>query len=241
MNGDDLTLTVVIPTKGQGHYLDDALRSIAGNAPARVLVVDGGSHDASEAVARAWSAGWICEPDDGACHAMWKGLRQATTDLVAIQMASDGYRPGVGAHVRRAFADDPALVYLAGQATDGGGPTVEPAQNAAPRDLTWADLRRYQRDVLPVGWIQAAFFRTAAVRDLPRPWTETCHTAWLCPWLCAQLAAGRRAAVTSSVWAWFRRHPDANQAPYVHYWAHRARVWHAMTAEYPDLEGVAHA
>ena len=102
------------------------------------IVVDGGSTDGTiEILKSAPRLIWVSEKDEGHYHAMDKGTRMASGDVVAILNSDDCYRPGVLSEVAAAFAKHPEwdalfgdLVYRgwrgAGNLSAGGG-DVRPA------------------------------------------------------------------------------------------------------------------
>ncbi|MBP7976314.1 MAG: glycosyltransferase, partial [Verrucomicrobia bacterium] len=72
------------------------------------LVMDGGSTDGTLEILKAYPRLlWVSEKDEGHYHAMDKGTRQASGDVVAILNADDCYRPGVLREVAAAFEAHP--------------------------------------------------------------------------------------------------------------------------------------
>jgi len=81
-----LTLTVVTPIFEAAAWLDEMLDSVASlRVPHQHVVVDGGSSDGTVEILRARADSaleWVSEPDRGQAHAVNKGLRRATGDIV---------------------------------------------------------------------------------------------------------------------------------------------------------------
>jgi len=103
-------ISVVTPSYNSGRTLRATLESVAMQDHPEVehLVIDGGSTDGSLELLKPYArVRWISEKDEGHYHAMDKGTRMATGDVVAILNADDCYRPGVLSAVARAFERHP--------------------------------------------------------------------------------------------------------------------------------------
>jgi glycosyltransferase involved in cell wall biosynthesis len=91
------------------------------------LIVDGGSTDGTiDLVQRYPHLKWVSEKDQGHYHAMDKGSRKATGEVVAILNADDCYRPGALREVAAAFEKHPDWDGLFGDIVfvDGGGQEI---------------------------------------------------------------------------------------------------------------------
>lgn len=100
----DLRVSVVVPTLNEEAELPHLLTSLAGEGVAEVLVVDGGSADATEEVAREHGARWLVA-QRGRGAQLAAGGEAATGDLLFFLHADARLAPGSVAAVRRAFAD----------------------------------------------------------------------------------------------------------------------------------------
>src|SRR5438105_2694229 len=103
-------ISIVTPSFNSSHTLRTTLESVATqNYPlVEHLIIDGGSTDGTLDILRSYPhLLWVSEKDQGHYHAMDKGTRMASGEVVAILNADDCYRPGVLAEVARAFQAHP--------------------------------------------------------------------------------------------------------------------------------------
>lgn len=110
-------ITVVTPSYQQGEFLEETLRSILlqGYPDLEYIVVDGGSTDQSVEILRRydpWISHWVSEPDDGQSHAINKGFRRATGEVMAWLNSDDVYFPGTLAAAGEALAGDEHDLFL---------------------------------------------------------------------------------------------------------------------------------
>ncbi|MGY3404818.1 glycosyltransferase involved in cell wall biosynthesis [Bradyrhizobium sp. GM5.1] len=113
-------VTVVVPSFNQGHYLEEALQSIAIQDVANeIIVMDGGSTDISLAVLRRWSerlAYWRSEPDGGQASAINEGIKRGTAPYVAWLNSDDTLEPGSLRVLIKALEENPAAPAAYGDA-----------------------------------------------------------------------------------------------------------------------------
>jgi glycosyltransferase involved in cell wall biosynthesis len=105
-----LKISIVTPSFNGIHTIRATIESVAGQDYPNVehIVVDGGSTDGTLEVLKSCPRlTWVSEKDDGHYHAMDKGTRMASGDVVAILNADDCYRPGVLREVAAAFEKHP--------------------------------------------------------------------------------------------------------------------------------------
>jgi len=110
--------SVVIPTLQEGGYLRATLASLAEQTYRRheVLVVDGGSHDDTVAIAREFGVRVVQAPGSTLVTARQLGAQAAGGSIVVSADADTRYPPDHLARVVAAFRADPHLVALGGVA-----------------------------------------------------------------------------------------------------------------------------
>jgi cellulose synthase/poly-beta-1,6-N-acetylglucosamine synthase-like glycosyltransferase len=82
-------VTIVTPSFNQAEYIEETIRSVLlqGYPNLEYIIIDGGSTDGSVDIIRRyepWLAHWISEPDRGQSHALNKGFRRASGQIMAL-------------------------------------------------------------------------------------------------------------------------------------------------------------
>ena len=99
-------ISVVTPSFNSATTLRETIESVRTQEyPAlEHWVVDGGSKDTTLDILKSYPhLRWVSEKDEGHYHAMDKGTRAASGEIVAVLNADDCYRPGVISQVAQAF------------------------------------------------------------------------------------------------------------------------------------------
>jgi glycosyltransferase involved in cell wall biosynthesis len=121
-----LRISIVTPSFNSARTIRATLNSVASQDYAELehIVVDGGSGDGTLDILKEFSrVRFVSEKDEGHYHAMDKGTRMATGEVVAILNADDCYRPGVLKQVAASFLQHPEWDALFGDIVfvDGEG------------------------------------------------------------------------------------------------------------------------
>ncbi len=134
-------ISIITPVLNRAGMLPDALASAAAqNMPAEHIVVDGGSTDGSQEIARAAGAVLVDAPGSSIYEAINIGIARARGAYIWLLNSDDVLTPGAFDAAHAAIAADPALDFVRGRArvekrvdagwaiADAGGyPDPEPA------------------------------------------------------------------------------------------------------------------
>jgi glycosyltransferase len=87
-------VSIITPTLNCAATIDDCLQSVASQGYDNIehIIIDGGSSDGTQDLARRFGTNVISEPDTGIYDAINKGLAQATGEIIHILNADDWYR-----------------------------------------------------------------------------------------------------------------------------------------------------
>lgn len=92
-------ISIVTPSYNQGQFLEETIQSVIGQMYPNLeyIIIDGGSTDNSVEIIKKYEqhiSYWVSEPDQGQSHAINKGFRKATGDILAWINSDDYYLPG---------------------------------------------------------------------------------------------------------------------------------------------------
>jgi len=113
-------VTVVTPSYNQGRFIEQAILSVLDqDYPAiEYLVMDGGSSDQTLDVLRKYSKrlAFVSEKDRGQAHAVNKGFRRASGEILAFLNSDDKYLPGAVSAAVKGLQAQPDAPFLYGEA-----------------------------------------------------------------------------------------------------------------------------
>ena len=112
-------ISIVTPSYNQGRFIEGTIRSVLlqGYPNLEYVIIDGSSTDNSVEIIRKyekWLAHWVSEPDKGQAHAINKGFREVTGEVLAWLNSDDEYCPKAFCFVARHFQGKPNMALLYG-------------------------------------------------------------------------------------------------------------------------------
>jgi len=112
-------VSIVTPSYNQGQFIEETIRSVLlqGYPNLEYIIIDGGSTDNSVEIIRKyepWLAHWVSEPDRGQGHAINKGLRVSSGQVMNWLNSDDCFKPGALPHVIAYFRSNGAAQVLCG-------------------------------------------------------------------------------------------------------------------------------
>ena len=159
-------ISIVTPSFSQGQFIEETIRSVLlqGYPDLEYIIVDGGSKDQTLDVIEkyaAWLAYWESKPDKGQAHAINKGFRKATGEIIAWINSDDSYIEAALAKVALFFLANPLFQSIYGdiQTIDSESKALKEIRSHPRFDL--AKLFGWMRCPQP-----ACFWRRAALIEI---------------------------------------------------------------------------
>jgi len=105
-------ITIVVPSYNQGQFIGHTLQSIVDQRYPELdlIIVDGGSTDGSVNIIKHYSSyikWWVSEADNGQAHAINKGMKHASGDILAWLNSDDCLMPGALFKIAEQFTSSP--------------------------------------------------------------------------------------------------------------------------------------
>ncbi len=103
-------ISIVTPSLNQGQFIEETIRSVLlqGYPDLEYIIIDGSSTDGSVDIIKKyepWLTYWVSEPDKGQAHAINKGLKMATGEIVAWLNSDDYYEVSVMSKIAKKFTE----------------------------------------------------------------------------------------------------------------------------------------
>lgn len=112
-------ITIVTPSLNQGRFIEETIHSILAQHYENLeyLVMDGGSTDDTLSILKTYNGGlqWWSEKDRGQAHAINKGFRRATGEILAYLNSDDIYEPNALSKVADYFMENPEVDLVYGE------------------------------------------------------------------------------------------------------------------------------
>jgi|SRR5581483_4479300 len=110
--------SIIIPSFNQGKFIKQTIESIISQRypNLEIFVVDGGSSDDTVKILKSFGRKikWISEKDKGQTHAINKGLKEVSGDIIAYLNSDDYYLPDTLKIVSEYFTNNPQCYWLSG-------------------------------------------------------------------------------------------------------------------------------
>ena len=220
---DAPTFSVVTPSFNQARFLGAALASVLlqGVSGVETIVRDGGSTDGSVDVLRSHDARltrWVSQKDAGPASAINAGFRDARGDVLCWLASDDLLAEDALASVGEAFAEDPSLDLVYGNAlyVDAEGRLAAPLHEGVPTSLYFGALQPAER--IPFYWTyvhslpQPAVFFRRRLLEACGPLDESLHHVFDFELFWRFVRHGARERKLEKTLAFYRLHADAKSA-----------------------------
>lgn len=113
-------ISIVTPSYNQGQFIEETIRSVLlqGYPNLEYIVIDGGSTDNSVEIIKKYELFldyWISEKDRGQSHAINKGFKLSTGEIIAFLNSDDLYMPITLYTIIQCFLKNTAASFICGQ------------------------------------------------------------------------------------------------------------------------------
>lgn len=111
-------ISVITPSYNQADYIKDTIDSILSQDYPRLeyIIIDGGSTDGTVDILKQYGnkINWVSQKDQGQSHAINKGLKKSSGDLLAYLNSDDIYLPGALKKVGQYYATNQPVDWITG-------------------------------------------------------------------------------------------------------------------------------
>lgn len=133
-------ITIVTPSFNQGRYIEETIRSVLlQNYPnLEYMIIDGGSSDETLEVIKKyekWITYWVSEEDNGQSHAINKGFKRATGEIISWLNSDDQLAKGSLYAIASAFINNPQYSFIYGQRIEYDENHIHPYQHLPTDNL----------------------------------------------------------------------------------------------------------
>ena len=122
-------ISVIIPAYNAERYLEETVQSVREQqweGPLEIIVINDGSADSTEALAKSLGCRVVSIPQSGPAAARNEGIKNASNDLIFFLDADDVLAEGSFEVLYAPMAQDPAVSAVFGRAKDFISPDVPP-------------------------------------------------------------------------------------------------------------------
>jgi glycosyltransferase involved in cell wall biosynthesis len=201
-----IKITVITPSYNQGKFLEETILSVVSQDYKDVehFVIDGGSTDDSVAIIKRHEkklAGWISEKDRGQSHAINKGLKMATGEIVMWLNSDDVLLPGALQTAANYFSKHPDVDLIHGKSILFGDNYKEKIIGKRTKDLKVKYLAY-------IPFPQPSSFFRKSVIDSTGLLDESLHYGMDYE-LLARIALQSRILYVDHLFSKYRLHPDS--------------------------------
>ncbi|HVU25335.1 MAG TPA: glycosyltransferase family 2 protein [Opitutus sp.] len=231
-------ISLVTTNFNYGRFLEATLRSVLDQAYANLeyIVIDGGSTDDSVPIIKRYAdrlAYWESLPDAGQAHALNKGLRRCTGEIVGFLNSDDLHRPDTLARVARLFASgDVTWIGGPSELLDAGGRLTGVSPMSPPSTtLQWINGLRFPQP--------SSFWRRRLVDELGL-FEEHLYFCFDQEYWARLAVAGHRPVIAAQPLSRERAHPAQKTAnPSSRYIHERLFIAHKFLNQLPAADAAA--
>lgn len=144
-------ISIITPSYNQGKYIEETIRSVLlqGYPNLEYIIIDGGSTDNSVEIIKKyqkWVKYWVSEKDEGQSHAINKGAKYATGELMGWLNSDDKYFENTFNVIADLYRTFPNHVAYAGVCEKKYIDTNKENELIHPRNLTQNSLCNWGKD-----------------------------------------------------------------------------------------------